>query len=89
MLELILTRSLSLPFIADPALQTMILYNCHLLFLTDPPRVFPIPSSGYLEVDLGDEVQIGCMATGVPPPVVTWRTKVRNAFYSYQSSILI
>lgn len=47
-----------------------------LVIYTDPPLVFPSPPEGFLEVVLGEMVEIGCSSVGVPPPTITWRTKV-------------
>lgn len=44
----------------------------------DPPSVERVPESGKLEVNLGEEVDMACVAKGVPVPVVTWMNKVIN-----------
>jgi len=44
---------------------------------SDPPSVTPIPEAGLLEVQLGEEVVIGCKASGVPHPIVTWSNEVQ------------
>jgi hypothetical protein len=44
---------------------------------SDPPSVTPIPADGLLEVQLGEEVVIGCKASGVPHPIVTWSNEVQ------------
>lgn len=44
--------------------------------LSDPPSVTPIPEEGLLEVQLGEEVVMGCSASGVPHPIVTWSNEV-------------
>lgn len=41
-----------------------------------PPQVKTVPESGELEVELGNEVIMGCVVTGVPTPIVTWSFKV-------------
>ena len=43
---------------------------------SDPPSVTPFPEEGLLEVQLGEEVVIGCKASGVPQPIVTWSNEV-------------
>ncbi|XP_076760842.1 limbic system-associated membrane protein [Xylocopa sonorina] len=40
-----------------------------------PPSVHPVPKSGTLEVNLGEEVNMACVAEGVPVPVISWRNK--------------
>lgn len=40
-----------------------------------PPSVRPVPESGELEVNLKEEVDMECVATGVPVPAVSWWTK--------------
>ncbi|XP_016920426.1 neurotrimin [Apis cerana] len=40
-----------------------------------PPSVHPIPESGKLEVNLDEEVDMACVAKGVPVPIITWRNK--------------
>lgn len=44
----------------------------HAIEVLYPPSVTPIPEEGLLEVQLGEEVVIGCKASGVPHPIVTW-----------------
>jgi hypothetical protein len=44
---------------------------------SDPPSVTPIPEAGLLDVQLGEEVVIGCRASGVPHPIVTWSNEVQ------------
>jgi len=44
---------------------------------SDPPSVTPIPEEGLLEVQLGEEIVIGCKASGVPHPIVTWSNEVQ------------
>lgn len=46
------------------------------LYCTDPPIVHPVPESGKLEVNLGEEVDIACNAKGVPIPFISWKYKV-------------
>ncbi|XP_024939687.1 neural cell adhesion molecule 1 isoform X5 [Cephus cinctus] len=41
----------------------------------DPPSVQPVPRSGELEVNLGEEVDMACEVEGVPYPVVSWVSK--------------
>ncbi|XP_076619332.1 limbic system-associated membrane protein isoform X2 [Colletes latitarsis] len=40
-----------------------------------PPTVRPVPESGKLEVNLGEEVDMACVAKGVPVPIISWRNK--------------
>ncbi|XP_035726230.1 limbic system-associated membrane protein-like [Vespa mandarinia] len=40
-----------------------------------PPSIRPVPESGELEVNLKEEVDMECIANGVPAPVVSWWTK--------------
>ncbi|KAJ9599429.1 hypothetical protein L9F63_010098 [Diploptera punctata] len=44
----------------------------HAIEVLSPPSIITIPENGLIEVKLGDEVEMGCKATGVPHPVVTW-----------------
>ncbi|PNF43799.1 hypothetical protein B7P43_G09751 [Cryptotermes secundus] len=44
----------------------------HAIEVLYPPSVTPIPEEGLLEVQLGEEVVMGCSASGVPHPIVTW-----------------
>ncbi|GFG33162.1 hypothetical protein Cfor_03437, partial [Coptotermes formosanus] len=44
----------------------------HAIEVLYPPSVTPIPEAGLLDVQLGEEVVIGCRASGVPHPIVTW-----------------
>lgn len=46
--------------------------------ITDPPSVQPVPESGKLEVNLGEEVDMACVAKGVPVPIVSWKNKVND-----------
>ncbi|KAG0426889.1 hypothetical protein HPB47_026032, partial [Ixodes persulcatus] len=38
-----------------------------------PPEVKTLPASGHLEVKKGEPFEIGCVASGNPDPVLTWR----------------
>lgn len=49
-------------------------------YTADPPSVHPIPESGKLEVNLDEEVDMACVAKGVPVPIITWRNKVSDIF---------
>lgn len=49
-------------------------------YIADPPSVRPIPESGKLEVNLDEEVDMACVAKGVPVPIITWRNKVNDIF---------
>lgn len=42
----------------------------------DPPSVETVPASGELEVNLGEDVDMQCVAKGVPAPIIGWRMKV-------------
>ncbi|KDR16344.1 protein amalgam-like [Zootermopsis nevadensis] len=44
----------------------------HAIEVLYPPSVTTIPEDGLLEVQLGEEVLMGCKASGVPHPIVTW-----------------
>lgn len=44
--------------------------------IADPPSVETVPASGELEINLGETVDMQCVAKGVPAPVISWRTKV-------------
>ncbi|XP_069682731.1 protein amalgam-like [Periplaneta americana] len=44
----------------------------HAIEVLYPPSVTPVPESGLVEVELGEEVVIGCKPSGVPHPIVTW-----------------
>ncbi|XP_067006796.2 igLON family member 5 isoform X2 [Anabrus simplex] len=47
----------------------------HAIEVLYPPSVVPIPESGQVIVELGDEVKMACEASGVPHPIITWVTK--------------
>lgn len=51
---------------------------------SDPPTVTPIPEEGLLEVHLGEEVEIGCKASGVPHPIVTWSNEVQYLIQQFK-----
>ncbi|KAI4496012.1 hypothetical protein M0802_008227 [Mischocyttarus mexicanus] len=40
-----------------------------------PPSIRTVPESGELEVNLKEEVDMECVANGVPTPIVSWWTK--------------
>ncbi|XP_032669678.1 protein CEPU-1-like isoform X2 [Odontomachus brunneus] len=40
-----------------------------------PPSIETVPTSGELEVNLGEEVNMQCEPKGVPIPNISWRTK--------------
>ncbi|XP_022920278.2 neogenin isoform X1 [Onthophagus taurus] len=44
----------------------------HAIEVLQPPVILPQPPSRYLEVKLGDEVEMGCITGGVPAPIVSW-----------------
>lgn len=50
----------------------------------DPPSVTPDPEEGLLEVQLGEEVSIGCKASGVPHPIVTWSNEVQYLIQQFK-----
>ncbi|KAL1516111.1 hypothetical protein ABEB36_000034 [Hypothenemus hampei] len=47
----------------------------HAIEVLHPPSVEPFPKSGFLQVKLGERVQISCQANGVPYPLITWLSK--------------
>ncbi|XP_048514150.1 limbic system-associated membrane protein-like isoform X1 [Athalia rosae] len=47
----------------------------HAIEVMYPPSVHPVPESGELEVAMGDEVDMACVAKGVPTPIISWRSK--------------
>ncbi|KAK2587253.1 hypothetical protein KPH14_002990 [Odynerus spinipes] len=49
--------------------------HVHEIQVMYPPSVRPVPESGELEVNLKEEIDMECVVTGVPVPVVTWWTK--------------
>nr|XP_031839817.1 neurotrimin isoform X1 [Nomia melanderi] len=53
-----------------------------------PPSVHPVPKSGKLEVNLGDEVKMACEAEGVPLPTISWRNKDGEIPFVYDRSQL-
>jgi len=56
---------------------------------SDPPSVTPIPEEGLLEVQLGEEVVIGCKASGVPHPIVTWSNEVQYLIQRFKRAQLV
>ncbi|KAG8040696.1 hypothetical protein G9C98_002692 [Cotesia typhae] len=40
-----------------------------------PPSIHSVPEAGELEVNFGDEVEMACIAKGVPYPSISWRMK--------------
>ncbi|XP_076236318.1 neurotrimin [Calliopsis andreniformis] len=48
-----------------------------------PPTVQPVPESGKLEVNLGEEVDISCVAKGVPVPFIYWKHKDEDMPFPY------
>ncbi|XP_046676192.1 neurotrimin-like isoform X3 [Homalodisca vitripennis] len=50
----------------------------HAIEVMVPPNVKTVPESGELEVELGHEVIMGCIVTGVPTPVVSWSYKGKD-----------
>jgi hypothetical protein len=55
---------------------------------SDPPSVTPIPEEGFLEVQLGEEVIMGCKASGVPHPIVTWSKEVQHLIQHFQNRFM-
>jgi hypothetical protein len=53
---------------------------------SDPPSVTTIPEEGLREVQLGDEVVIGCKASGVPHPIVTWSNEVKYLIQQFKTA---
>lgn len=47
---------------------------------TDPPSIETVPASGELEVNLEEEVNMQCVAKGVPAPNISWETKVIDIY---------
>ncbi|XP_015110076.1 neurotrimin [Diachasma alloeum] len=47
----------------------------HAIEVMYPPSVHSVPEAGELEVNLGEEVEIACIAKGVPYPSISWRMK--------------
>ncbi|XP_015513648.2 neural cell adhesion molecule 1 [Neodiprion lecontei] len=47
----------------------------HAIEVMYPPSVHPVPESGELEVAMGDEVDMACVAKGIPTPIISWRSK--------------
>ncbi|RZF37418.1 hypothetical protein LSTR_LSTR011695 [Laodelphax striatellus] len=48
------------------------LNQMHAIEVQFAPTVNPLPDSGEIEVKLKDEAVFGCVATGMPQPVITW-----------------
>nr|XP_012136687.1 PREDICTED: limbic system-associated membrane protein-like isoform X2 [Megachile rotundata]XP_012136688.1 PREDICTED: limbic system-associated membrane protein-like isoform X2 [Megachile rotundata] len=53
-----------------------------------PPSVHPVPESGKLEVNLGEEVDMACVAKGVPTPIISWKNKDGEIPFLYDRSRL-
>ncbi|GLV43887.1 wrapper [Carabus blaptoides fortunei] len=47
----------------------------HAIEVQESPTVEANPSSGFLQVKLGEEVNMSCSASGVPYPLMTWKSK--------------
>ncbi|XP_033214273.1 hemicentin-1-like isoform X2 [Belonocnema kinseyi] len=47
----------------------------HAIEVMYPPSVHPLPESGELEINLGEIVDIACVAKGVPAPIMLWKSK--------------
>ena len=57
----------------------------HCFCCSDAPKIlYTVPESGELEVNLGKEVDMSCVAAGFPEPVISWRMKVRvvSSYYT-------
>ncbi|XP_054284253.1 neurotrimin-like [Macrosteles quadrilineatus] len=52
--------------------------QAHAIEVLVPPHIKTMPEGGVLEVELGQEVVMGCIVTGVPPPIVTWSFKGKD-----------
>ncbi|XP_034170837.2 neurotrimin isoform X1 [Osmia lignaria lignaria] len=52
------------------------------------PSVQPVPESGKLEVNLGEEVDMACVAKGVPVPIISWKNKDGEIPFLYDRSRL-
>ncbi|XP_015184336.1 PREDICTED: opioid-binding protein/cell adhesion molecule-like [Polistes dominula] len=50
----------------------------HVIEVMYPPSIHTIPESGVLEVSLKEEVNMECVPSGVPTPVVSWWAKEEN-----------
>lgn len=50
-------------------------------FVLVSPSVHSVPEDGDLEVKLGDEVEMACIAKGFPYPSLSWYMKV--LFFSF------
>ncbi|XP_039279718.1 protein CEPU-1 isoform X1 [Nilaparvata lugens] len=48
------------------------LNQIHAIEVQFAPTVTPLPDSGEIEVKLNDEAAFGCLATGMPQPIITW-----------------
>lgn len=46
------------------------------LLISDPPSVHPLPESGELEINLGETVDMACVAKGIPVPIISWKFRV-------------
>ncbi|XP_076376094.1 limbic system-associated membrane protein [Megalopta genalis] len=53
-----------------------------------PPTVHPVPENGKLEVNLGEEVVMACVAKGVPLPIISWKNKDGEIPFLYDRSHL-
>lgn len=47
-----------------------------------PPSLIIEPESGVLEIPVGGRAHMACHATGVPTPIITWKCKVFNSYFS-------
>lgn len=52
--------------------------------MIDPPSVHPLPESGELEINLGETVDMACVAKGIPVPIISWKFKVIIIFFHLQ-----
>ncbi|XP_076280807.1 limbic system-associated membrane protein isoform X1 [Lasioglossum baleicum] len=53
-----------------------------------PPTVHSVPENGKLEVHLGEEVDMACVAKGVPLPIISWKNKDGEIPFLYDRSHL-
>lgn len=47
----------------------------HAIEVMYPPSVHPLPESGELEINLGETVDMACVAKGIPVPIISWKFK--------------
>ncbi|XP_018567647.1 limbic system-associated membrane protein-like [Anoplophora glabripennis] len=47
----------------------------HAIEVLHSPSVEPFPSTGFLQVKLGEDVRMSCKGSGVPYPIISWASK--------------